>query len=93
MEVNKDILNFLKRHNPIISYRYALSNNENKRVHFILIDDKTYLLHINKKYLVNRIFELINYEFNNVTVGEKRKTIKYYIDVMRLQDINTDNYI
>lgn len=92
MDISIDILNHLKRHFIIIPYRLALGNKENK-IKFIVIDGQTVPLHLNKKYLVNRIYDIINDTFYLTEVGVKRKTIKYYIDTMRLQDIYTNNNI
>jgi hypothetical protein len=92
MDIDFDILNHLKRHFIIVSYRLALGD-KNTKVKFVVIDGNTVPLHLNKKYLVNRIFEVIDKTFYLSSVGVKRKTIKYYIDTMRLQNIDTNNNI
>jgi hypothetical protein len=84
-ESNKQMFNYLVRHFPIeFPPKWVEYSNWGK----ILIDDKTYLLHINKKFLKEKIYSLIEEDKKEfVDTEEKqrdlRKTIKHYIDSAR----------
>jgi len=84
-ESNKQIFNYLVRHFPI---EFPPKEVEFSKWGKILIEDKTYLLYTNKKFLKDKIYFLIEEDKKEfVDTEEKqrdlRKTIKHYIDSAR----------
>jgi len=76
-DTSDDLLTYLKRHFPTHEINLEWMKTPAK---FIQIDDKTRPLLGNKKYLVGKIFQLVEKEW--VALGEQkiRRTIKKYLD-------------
>ena len=76
-DTSEELLTHLKRHFP--TYETNLDWMENQ-LKFIKIDDKVRPLESNKKYLVNKIYNLV--VDNWIGLGEQkiRRTIKKYLD-------------
>lgn len=76
-DTSDDLLTYLKRHFPTheVSFEWM-----NAPIKFIQVDDKTKPLLGNKKYLVGKIFQMVEEEW--VALGEQkiRRTIKKYLD-------------
>ena len=49
----------------------------------VLVDDKLYMISQNKKYLVNKISSILEEMFPSVEKPILRKTVKYYLDVLK----------
>lgn len=78
--IDNKILTHLKRHFPISTKKL---DGFEKPFRFIYIDDRTRNLDDSKKYLVNKIFSILEDEFSNTDKNLIRRTIKYYIDASR----------
>jgi hypothetical protein len=76
-DTSDDLLNHLKRHFPTHEVNHDWMANP---VKFIVVDDKTRPLLGNKKYLVSKIFSLVEDQW--VALGQQkiRRTIKKYLD-------------
>lgn len=76
-DTSDELLNYLKRHFP--THEVSLEWME-KPIKFIQIDGKTKSLLNNKKFLVNKIYGLIEEEW--ISLGEQkiRRTIKKFLD-------------
>lgn len=76
-DTSDELLNHLKRHFPVYETQLDWMITPLK---FIKVDDKVKYLENNKKYLVNKIYDLVH--DNWIGLGEKkiRRTIKKYLD-------------
>lgn len=76
-DTSDELLTYLKRHFPTHEINFDWMKTPLK---LIQIDDKTRPLIGNKKYLVGKIFQMIEDEW--VALGEQkiRRTIKKYLD-------------
>ena len=76
-DTSDELLTYLKRHFPTHEINFDWMKSPAK---FIQIDDKTRPLLGNKKYLVGKIFQMIEEEW--IALGEQkiRRTIKKYLD-------------
>jgi len=76
-ETSDELLTYLKRHFPTHKVDMQWMN---KPAIFIQIEDKTKPLLGNKKYLVGKIFNMVEEEW--IALGEQkiRRTIKKYLD-------------
>jgi hypothetical protein len=76
-DTSDELLTYLKRHFPTHEINFDWMKQPAK---FIQIEDKTRPLLNNKKYLVGKIFQIIEDEW--VSLGEQkiRRTIKKYLD-------------
>lgn len=79
VEISKDFLNHLIRNYPYVEIDFRFD----KKAKFLAIDDKNYRLDRNKKYLVNKIFNIEESTWNYLGVPTLRKTIKKFIDGWR----------
>lgn len=73
-----DVLTYLKRNFP---YSSMLQPEwmENP-IKIISIDDKSYWVEGNKKFLVNRISSMLSDKWSNIEPSTLRRTVKKYID-------------
>jgi hypothetical protein len=80
---NQNILTYLKRNFPV----WSSGEIEwlKKPIKFIQINGKSKTLDSNKSFLVNAIANTIEEEFPNESEDVIRRTIKYYIDIMRIE--------
>lgn len=76
-----ELLNHLKRHYPV--YEQQVDWKE-KPIKFILVDDKLRQIENNKKYLVGKIYSLIEEDWISLGVPIIRRTIKKYLDGISL---------
>ena len=76
-DTSDELLTHLKRHFPTYEVNFEWTTKPQK---FIQVDDKTRPLLNNKKYLVGKIFSLVEEEW--LALGEQkiRRTIKKYLD-------------
>ena len=76
-DTSDELLTYLKRHFPTHEINFDWMKTPLK---LIQIDDKTRPLVGNKKYLVGKIFQMIEEEW--IALGEQkiRRTIKKYLD-------------
>lgn len=79
IEINQSFLNHLIRNYPYIEIDFRFD----KKAKFLSIHDKNYRLDRNKKYLVNKIFNLEEDNWKYLGVPTLRKTIKKFIDGWR----------
>jgi hypothetical protein len=49
-------------------------------IKFIVVDDKSYRLENNKKYLVNKIYQFVEDDWSHLSEKIIRRTIKKYLD-------------
>lgn len=78
---DKRILAYLFRHFPV-DVR-VLNFTPEIKIRNIYIGDKSRNLNNNKKYLVNSIYNIISEEIPITDENITRKTIKYFIDLVR----------
>lgn len=76
-ETSDELLLHMKRHFPVHEFNLSFKDEPTK---FIQIDDKSYYIEGNKKYLVNIIFNRLEDDWNHLGTPKLRKTIKKYID-------------
>ena len=79
--ISDELLNHLKRHFPASEYRLDWLEEPIKQ---ISIDHKNYTIKNNKKYLVGKLFQYVRDEWLNLDDKTIRRTIKKYIDGIRL---------
>jgi hypothetical protein len=77
---SNEILIHLRRNFPVYEFESKWMESPIKQ---ILVDDKLYMLSQNKKYLVNKISSVIEEIFPSVEKPILRRTVKYYLDVLR----------
>lgn len=75
-DTSDELLTHLKRHFPVTEVESMFGG----KFKFIQVDDKSRPLMSNKKYLVNKIYEIVVDDW--VALGEQkiRRTIKKYLD-------------
>jgi len=71
------LLNYLKRHIKTYEVNFEWMTAPIKMV---VINEKSYSLAENKKYLTNKIFDYLSDEWTHLGVPTIRKTIKYFLD-------------
>ena len=76
-----EVLIYLRRHFPVGEPTIKIGDFNHNMVSFE--DGKSYWLEGNKKYLVNKIFGLIEDKFMSVDKSTIRRTIKKYLDFFR----------
>ena len=76
---SNEILIHLRRNYPV----YEFESKWMAPTKQILVDDKLYMLSQNKKYLVNKISSILEDMFPSVEKPILRRTVKYYLDVLR----------
>jgi hypothetical protein len=69
------LLNHLKRNYPVVTYEIL-----GKPYKMIIINEKNYYLEGNKKFLVNKLTNILEDEWVFLDRNELRRTIKKYID-------------
>lgn len=76
-DTSDELLLYLKRHFPVTEIKHDWMSEPIK---FINIQDKSRLLKDNKKYLVSKIYSMVEQLW--MSLGEKkiRRTIKKYLD-------------
>ena len=79
--ISDELLNHLKRHFPVHEHKFDWLEEPIKQ---ISIDHKMYVLQNNKKYLVGKLFNYVRDEWLNLDDKTIRRTIKKYIDGIRL---------
>lgn len=75
-----EVLNHLRRHYPVYEYKLDWMTEPFKQVY---VDEKLYTLSRNKKELVNKISFLIEDLFPSVEKSIQRRTVKFYLDMIR----------
>ena len=80
-----EILRHLKRNFHI----YMTKNNFILiPVVYLVIDDKSYWVNKNKKYLKNKISNIIEYKFTHYSESVRMKTIKKFLDMVMGLDLS-----
>lgn len=74
---SEELLIFLKRHFPVFE---TTSDWMERPFKFIRIEDKIRPLENNKKYLVSKIYDLVETEWISLGTQKIRRTIKKYLD-------------
>ena len=72
-----ELLNYLKRHFKTHEVEFDWMKGPIK---MISIDDKTYHMEENKKYLVSKISQYVENEWTHIGIPKIRKTVKYFLD-------------
>ena len=75
------LLTYLKRHFPVHEIKFDWMEKPIKQ---ISIDQKTYMLEHNKKYLVGKLFNYLESEWVHLGEAVLRRTIKKYLDGVKL---------
>jgi hypothetical protein len=75
---SKELLVFLKRNYPVYSMNTNWSEIEEFKM--IMVDDKSYILKGNKKFLVDKIDSDLTDRWAYVDNKVRRRTIKKYLD-------------
>ena len=76
---SNEILIHLRRNFPV----YEFESKWMSPIKQVLVDDKLYMISQNKKYLVNKISSILEEMFPSVEKPILRKTVKYYLDVLK----------
>ena len=76
-----DLLRHLKRNFPISEFSFDWMKVPVKQ---ISIDNKTYTVNSNKKYLVGKLFNYLQDEWTHIDTPTLRRTIKKFIDGIKL---------
>ena len=76
---SNEILIHLRRNFPV----YEFESKWMAPIKQVLVDDKLYMISQNKKYLVNKISSILEEMFPSVEKPILRKTVKYYLDVLK----------
>lgn len=76
-KTSNELLSHLKRTYPIIEYTFDWVE---KPVKYITINDKTYIIDNNKKFLVSKLFDLLEGPWVHIDKSTLRRTIKKFID-------------
>lgn len=76
-DTSDELLTHLKRHFPVTEIKFDWMSEPTL---FIQVEDKSRLVKDNKKYLVGKIYNIIESDW--ISLGEKkiRRTIKKYLD-------------
>jgi len=74
---SNELLNHLKRVFPVSEYKLDWLDSPIK---FILVSDKTHQIIGNKKYLVNKISDILENDWVHLGLPVIRRTVKKYID-------------
>lgn len=77
---SQELLNHLKRNFPIYEFELKWMETPIKQ---ILVDEKLYNLAQNKKYLVNKISNVVEEVFPTLDKPTLRRTVKYYLDILK----------
>jgi hypothetical protein len=77
---SNEILIHLRRNYPVYEFKGKFMESPFKQ---ILVDDKLYALSQSKKYLVNKISSVIEEIFPSVEKPILRRTVKFYLDMLR----------
>jgi len=76
-DTSDELLRHMKRNFPVYDVNMDFKEGP---VKFIYVDDKSYHIQGNKKYLVNKIFSLVENEWVHLGVPKIRRTVKKFID-------------
>ena len=74
-DINNDVINYLDNNLKITNKKF-----DNMNFDSIFFDDKNYHLKNNKKYIEGKIYWFIVDEFNLLTEGEIRKSIRFWLN-------------
>jgi septum formation topological specificity factor MinE len=74
---SNELLNYLKRHFPVSEIKFEWKTEPTKQM---FVDDKLYTIKNNKKYLVGKIFNYLEDDWQHLEKEILRRTIKKYID-------------
>ena len=77
-DTDPKILTYLRRHCPVT----VIDAEVYKGMHYVLIDDKAYIVKRNKKYLVSKIYNFISEDFPDYDEKIVRRTIKKFLDLI-----------
>lgn len=75
-----DVLNHLKRHFPVTEHDWTINNLSPM---IITVDEHQYWIKGHKKFLVNKISSILEDEFPSVEKSVIRRTVKYYLDILK----------
>jgi hypothetical protein len=76
-DTSDELLQHMKRNFPVKEVKLEFKEDH---VKFISVDDKSYYIEGNKKYLVNRISSFLEDEWVHLGLPKIRRTVKKYID-------------
>ena len=76
-DTSDELLLHLKRHFPVHEINFDWMKSP---VKLIQIDDKTRPMASNKKYLVGKIYHMVEDDWNSLGEQKIRRTIKKYLD-------------
>lgn len=75
-----EVLNHLKRHFPVHEHDWTINDLSPM---LISVEDHSYWIEGHKKFLVNKISSIIEDLFPSVEKSVLRRTVKYYLDVLK----------
>jgi len=81
-ETSDKLFLYLRRRFHLVEMDNSFLGFENK---FLKINEKPYFIKNNKKNLVNKIYSLIQSDWESIDVSILRRTIKKYIDFISIQ--------
>lgn len=76
-DTSDELLNHLKRHFPVHEVNFDWMKQPIK---LMQIDDRTTSLSSNKKYLVGKIYHIVEDDWSSLGEQKIRRTIKKYLD-------------
>jgi hypothetical protein len=77
---SEEVLRALKRRFPVEESNWEL---DGVKLKMISVEGKSYWIKEHKKYLVGKIFLILEDKFPDVDTGTLRRTIKFYLDLMK----------
>ena len=78
--ISEEVLIHLRRNFPISSHSFVSGSIDPfKMIH---VGGKSYFIDKNKKFLVNKLSSVIENLFPSVDIPTKRRTVKYYLDLV-----------
>jgi hypothetical protein len=78
--ISEDVLIYLRRNFPISSHSFTSMSIDPFKM--IYVGGKSYFIDNNKKFLVNKLSSVIEDLFPSVDTPTKRRTVKYYLDLV-----------
>lgn len=75
-----EVLNHLKRHFPVNEIDWTINGVKPK---MISVGEKSYWIEGNKKFLVNKISNVVEDVFPSLDKPTLRRTVKYYLDILK----------
>lgn len=80
-KISSEVLTHLRRHFPVETHEFNIGDIGPAKM--IKVDDKQHFIEKNKKFLVNKISNIIEDSFPSVDKPTLRRTVKFYLDFLK----------